>query len=155
MKLDAIDFKILKYLQKDAKTTVKEMAHLLSLTPTPVYERIKKLERHKVIKKYVALIDPMAVNRSVLVVVNISMSNHSKDTREQFIRSISKFPEIMEILNTAGTYDYITKGRFSGIHHYKDFLVNKLSNLKGIKDIDSHIVLEEIKSSSRIVTDQI
>jgi len=150
MKLDQVDTKILKYLQKDAKTTVKEMADWLSLTPTPVYERIKRLERHKIIKRYVAILDPHSVNRSVLVMVNIALNDHSKDIREKFVASLSKFAEIQEILNTAGTYDYIAKGRFSGIEHYKDFLVNKLSGLEGIKDIDSHIVLEELKSTTAI-----
>ena len=150
MNIDVVDAKILKYLQKDAKTTVKEMADWLSLTPTPVYERIKRLERQGVIKSYAAIIDPVSVNRPVLVVVNISMSDHTKEVREKFVSLIARFAEIQEILNTAGTYDYIAKGRFSGIDHYRDFLVNKLSGLEGIKDIDSHIVLQEIKNTTAI-----
>ncbi|MEN8696656.1 MAG: Lrp/AsnC family transcriptional regulator [Bacteroidia bacterium] len=150
MKIDATDAKILKYLQKDAKVTIKQMADWLHLTPTPVYERIKRLEKNGVIKNYVAIINPKSVDRAILVVVNISMNNHALDVRERFIMALSKFTEIQELLNTAGTHDYIAKGRFSGIEHYREFLVNKLSTIDGIKDIDSHIVLKEIKNTTAI-----
>ena len=57
MKLDFIDFSLLNYLQQDSKQTNKELSSRLNLSVTAVYERIKKLERNGVIKKYVALLE--------------------------------------------------------------------------------------------------
>ena len=56
-KLDEVDLKILRILQKDSKKTTKEVAEILNLTPSPVYERIRRLEKKGYIKKYVALLN--------------------------------------------------------------------------------------------------
>ena len=89
MKIDEIDKRILDFLQKDAKLTAKEMAAKLSLTPTPIYERIKKLERLGIIKSYVALLDEEKVNRSLTVFLNITIKEHHNDYRQKFIDDIS------------------------------------------------------------------
>ena len=57
-KLDDVDLQILKTLQKNAKLTTKELADAVHLTPTPVFERQKRLEKKGFIKKYVAILDP-------------------------------------------------------------------------------------------------
>jgi Lrp/AsnC family leucine-responsive transcriptional regulator/Lrp/AsnC family transcriptional regulator len=57
MKLDSIDKAILRNLQEDAHLTTKELSNRLNLSPTPVYERVRRLEKEGVIKGYVALVD--------------------------------------------------------------------------------------------------
>jgi DNA-binding Lrp family transcriptional regulator len=66
-KIDETDLNILRILQKDSKKTTKEIAEILNLTASPVYEIIKRLEKHKLIKKYVALIDKKKLNISITV----------------------------------------------------------------------------------------
>ena len=56
-KIDGTDLQILRILQKDAKKTTKEIAEMLHLTSSPIYERIKRLEKQKLILKYVAILD--------------------------------------------------------------------------------------------------
>ena len=63
-KIDETDLKILRILQKDSKKTTKEIAEILNLTSSPVYERIKRLEKQKLIKKYVALVDKKKVKHT-------------------------------------------------------------------------------------------
>ena len=65
--LDATDLQLLKTLQKNAKLTTKELADIVHLTPTPVFERQKRLERQGYIKKYVAILDPDKLNQGLLV----------------------------------------------------------------------------------------
>ena len=60
MKLDPTDLSLLQYLQEDSKQTNKQLSSRLNLSVTAVYERIKKLERNGVIKKYVALVEKKA-----------------------------------------------------------------------------------------------
>ena len=55
--LDETDLQILRTLQKNSKLTTKELADKVHLTPTPVFERQKRLERRGYIKKYVAVLD--------------------------------------------------------------------------------------------------
>ena len=67
--LDEIDLKILRILQKNAKLTTKELADTVSLTPTPVFERQKRLERQGYIKKYIAVSRELGIRYRVLVVM--------------------------------------------------------------------------------------
>ena len=64
--MDAIDKKLLVYLQNDSRQTTKQLSILLNLSPTAVYERIKKLEKAEVISKYVALLNPKKLNEILL-----------------------------------------------------------------------------------------
>ena len=72
-KLDAIDIKILKVLQQNAKLTTKELAEAVHLSASPTFERQKRLEREGYIKKYVAVVDPDMVGNGMLVLCNIRL----------------------------------------------------------------------------------
>ena len=79
--MDATDKKILEILQVNAMITAKEMAQKLSLTTTPIYERIKKLQKSGIIKQYVALLDANLVGKSILVFMNITIKDHHSDKK--------------------------------------------------------------------------
>ncbi|MBK6951203.1 MAG: Lrp/AsnC family transcriptional regulator [Crocinitomicaceae bacterium] len=148
--MDQIDLKILDLLQGDAKITAKDLSNRLSLSVTPIYERIRKLEKQGIIKNYVAIIDPEMVNKSLVVFLNLTIKEHNMEARSNLLRSLTSLDEISELYHTSGTYDFVAKVRFSSIKEYKDFLVNKVASIENIADIESHIVLEEIKHSTRI-----
>jgi DNA-binding Lrp family transcriptional regulator len=151
MKLDEIDIKILEKLQEDAMITAKELASELSLTTTPIYERIKKLQNSGIIKQYVALLDADIVGKSITVFVNITIKDHHSEKRDEFVKQMEKLEAVVEFYHTSGSYDFLAKVRFANIHEFRDFLVNELSSIHNISDIESQIVLEEIKYSTKIV----
>lgn len=148
--MDAIDIKILDMLQEDASKTVKDMAKELALTTTPVYERIKKMEKSGLIKQYVALLNTEMLNKNIIVFMNITIKEHYKEARDTFIENMQNLPEVTEFYYTSGSFDFLAKVRFSNIKEYRDFLVNKVTGIRGISDIDSQIVLEEIKYSTKV-----
>lgn len=149
--MDLIDLKILDFLQNNAKLTAKEIASKLNLTPTPIYERVKKMEKLGIIKKYVALLEPDLLSKSLVVFMNITVKAHDKQSRNEFIKSMSMLKDVTELYHTSGAYDFLVKVRFSNIKEYKEFLVNEVASIENIGDIDSQIVLEEIKSSTNII----
>ena len=126
------------------------MASELSLTTTPVYERIKKLEKMGVIKQYVALLDTEILDKNIIVFMNITIKEHHSEERNKFIKSMESLDEVTEFFHTSGSFDFLAKVRFSNIKEYRDFLVNKVTAIRNISDIDSQIVLEEIKYSTRV-----
>ena len=148
--MDNFDKKILDFLQKNAKLTAKEMASKLSLSQTPIYERVKKLEKTGIIKSYVAILDGEAINKSFMVFMNITIKEHNYESRKKFIDDISALKDLSELYHTSGTFDFLAKVRFANIKEYRDFLVNQIATVDNISDIDSQIVLEEIKSSTYI-----
>lgn len=148
--MDEFDIKILDFLQKNAKLTAKEISSKLSLSQTPIYERIKKLEKMGVIKDYVALLNGDVVNKGLIVFMNITIKEHNHASRVKFIEKISALKDVAELYHTSGSYDFLAKVRFANVKEYRDFLVNHISTISNISDIDSHIVLEEIKTSTYI-----
>jgi DNA-binding Lrp family transcriptional regulator len=151
MKLDEVDVKILEKLQENAMITAKELASELSLTTTPIYERIKKLQNSGIIKQYVALLDADIVGKSITVFINITIKDHHSEKRDEFVKQMEKLKSVVEFYHTSGSFDFLAKVRFANIHEFRDFLVSELSSIHNISDIESQIVLEEIKYSTKII----
>jgi DNA-binding Lrp family transcriptional regulator len=154
MKIDPIDIKILEKLQSNAMVTAKELASEMSLTTTPIYERIKKLQNSGIIKKYVALLDADLIGKSITVFINITIKDHHSTKRDEFVIQMKKLSAVMEFYHTSGSFDFLAKVRFSNIQEFRNFLVNELSSIYNISDIESQIVLEEIKYSTRIILEK-
>ena len=151
MKLDKVDLQILDFLQENASLTAKEMAAKLNITATPIYERIRKLERSGIIMKYVALLDPEELGYKLTVFMNICLNTQTLEVRKNFIHAMTSLDEVVEFFHTSGQYDYIAKVRFPGVKEYREFLVNKVSIIPNVSDIDSQIVLEEIKHETKVI----
>jgi Lrp/AsnC family leucine-responsive transcriptional regulator len=150
MKIDKVDLKILDFLQKDANLTAKELSAKLSLSSTPIYERIKKLENAGVIKKYVALLDPEKLNQHLMVFININIKEHNQVRRTAFLEKLLGLEDLLELYHISGSHDFMAKVRFENIKQYRDFLVNKVAPIQNISDIDSQIVLDEIKLTTEV-----
>ncbi len=148
--LDKVDVEILNYLQEDGKLTAKNLADKIGLTQTPVYERIRKLERLGVIKKYVAIVAPESVGKDLVIFMNLTLREHGVGKREKFLQDVSDLQEVVELYHTSGLYDFMAKVRVEDVHEYRNFLVEKVGKIDNVKDIVSHMVLEELKHSTKI-----
>ncbi|NBA87751.1 winged helix-turn-helix transcriptional regulator [Emticicia sp. CRIBPO] len=148
IKLDDTDKDILKYLQQDAKLTTKELAGRLNLSPTPVYERIRRLENEGAIMKYVAIVDREKVGKDLMVLCNIRLKEHEKEAGGNFVREIITMPEVLECLNISGDYDFQLKVVVSDMREYQSFIMNKLASLENIGSTQSIFVMGEIKNET-------
>lgn len=143
--LDQTDLQILRTLQKNAKLTTKELAAAASLTPTPVFDRQKRLERQGYIKKYVAVLDPEKLDRGLLVFCKVKLKQMNHEVAEEFARRINRIPEVTECYNISGNYDYLLKVRASGMKQYQEFILNKLGNIENLSSLESIFVMSEVK----------
>ena len=148
--LDETDLQILRTLQKNAKLTTKELADAVHLTATPVFERLKKLERQGFIKKYVAVLDADKLNLSLLVFCKVKLKQISHDIANAFTRKILRMPEVIECYNTSGNYDYLLKVRASDMKHYQEFILNKLGQIETLSSLESTFGMSEIKQEYAI-----
>lgn len=153
MQLDGKDKKLLFLLQNDSKKTTKELASALDLSVTAVFERIKKLEKQKVIEKYVALIDKQKIQKDFLVLCHVKLVQHRKDYITQFEKEIVQFSEVLECFHVSGDYDYILKICVKDIKDYREFMVTKLTNLQNIASTQSSFTIKEVKNTTMISTD--
>jgi Lrp/AsnC family leucine-responsive transcriptional regulator len=145
--LDEIDLQILKTLQKNAKLTTKELADAVHLTPTPVFERQKRLERKGYIKKYAAILDPEKLNQGLLVFCKVKLKQINHEIADSFTRRIMRIPEVIECYNTSGAYDYLLKVRTSDMKQYQEFVLTKLGDINSVGSIESTFVMSEVKQN--------
>ncbi|MCK4663955.1 MAG: Lrp/AsnC family transcriptional regulator [Bacteroidales bacterium] len=143
--IDNIDFQILNLLQKDARIAAKEIANKLNLTITPIYERIKKLEKLGYIKKYIALVDNKKIDKGLIIFISVSLSRHTKDIVENFIKEIKKLNEVMECYYISGNADFLLKVYCKDMQDYHNFITNKFSVIENITQFYSSFVMSEAK----------
>lgn len=149
--MDQTDRDILKYLQEDAKLTTKELAGRLNLSPTPVYERVRRLENDGIIKKYVALVDREKIGKDLMVLCNIRLKEHEKTAGATFVKKIIEFDEVVECLNISGDYDFQIKVVVDDMRSYQNFIMNKLAEMDNIGSTQSIFVMGEIKNNTAYI----
>ncbi len=143
--LDKTDLQLLRILQKNSKLTTKELADAVHLTPTPVFERQKRLERQGYIKKYVAVLDPDKLGQSLLVFCKVKLKQINHEIASDFERQIMYISEVTECYNISGAYDYLLKVRAKNMRQYQEFVLNKLGNIDSLASIESTFVMSEVK----------
>ena len=144
-RLDDTDLQILRTLQKNAKLTTKELADAVHLTPTPVFERQKRLEKRGYIKKYVAVLDAEKLGKGLLVFVKVKLKQINHEIADAFVRRIQRIPEVTECYNTSGSYDYLLKVRAESMQQYQEFILYKLGEIDQLSSIESTFVMSEVK----------
>ena len=145
--LDRIDILILRELQKDAKLTVKELAAKVNLSPSPVFERQKRLEKEGFIRKYVAVVDPIRTGNGIMVLCNVRLKHHSKEFSRQFTSVIAGIDEVVECFNTSGEYDYMLKIYARNMQDYQNFVLGTLGDLDCNGSLHSIFVIGEVKNT--------
>lgn len=149
-KLDKTDKAILELIQVNSRLTIKEIADKLHLSTTPIFDRLKKLEKHGVISSYVALVNGKKLGKQLTVFVNISISKHGKDALNGFVKAITKFPEVMECHHISGDADFLLKLILTDIDAYNTFILDKLSVIPNIGKVESRFSLSERKNTTAI-----
>lgn len=149
--LDDKDLVILRLLQQNAKTTVKEIAESIHLSTSPVHERIKRMEQAGVIKQYAALLDPSKVNKGLMVICYVSLKQHDKGQGLKFIQIIQEMNEVIECYNISGEFDFMLKVVAQNMDEYYHFHVNKLSQAENIGHVQSVFVMGVIKQTHVLV----
>lgn len=150
MSIDATDKNILRLLQQDAKMKIKEIAAILKMTSTPIFERIKRLEKTGYIERYTAIVNKEKVGFGLIVLCSVSLQTHHVDSIEEFERDVQKLPEVIECYHTTGEADYLLKVIVRNMQAYQYFVSKKLAALNNIGRVQSSFVINEIKNATHL-----
>lgn len=143
--LDKTDLQILRVLQNNSRLTTKELAAKVNLSPTPVFERVKRLEANGYIKKYVAVLDPEKLNRGFVVFCSVKLRRLNRDIAAEFTRIVREIPEVTECYNISGDYDYLLKIHAPDMKYYQEFIINVLGTIESMGSLMSTFVMDEVK----------
>ena len=150
IRLDSIDISIIRQLQNNAKITNKDLASQLELTTTPIYERVKRLEKLKVIETYVALVNPVKVGKGLMALCMVRLEKHTKEKLSAFEKHVANIPEVVECYHLAGQYDYHLKILVRDMNAFQHFIVNKLSTNENLANVQSSFVMSKITDTTAV-----
>ena len=148
--MDAIDRKILLALQEDSTLSLAAVAEHVCLSPTPCWNRIKRLENQGYITKRVALINAEKVGLGVSVFVHIKTRQHSSGWLKDFASTINAFPEVAECYRMSGEYDYLLRVVTSDIQSFDQFYKKLVNSMDGLSDVTSSFAMEQMKYTTAL-----
>lgn len=152
MPLDRIDRILLDQLQQDATLSLQALGTAASLSPTPCWRRIQRLEQAGYIERRVALLAPKALNVGVTVFVSIRAAQHTDKWMKQLCRIVEAIPEVVEFYRMSGDTDYLLRVVVPDVAGY-DAVYKRL--VKGIDfaSVSSSFAMEQIKYTTALPLD--
>ncbi|WP_432778930.1 Lrp/AsnC family transcriptional regulator [Burkholderia gladioli pv. alliicola] len=150
VEIDATDMKILQIVQENGRLSNAEIAEQVSLSPSPCWKRLKRLESSGMIRGYQAMLDRRMLGFGVVAFVNISLDNHTQKVCRAFEAGVMAMPEVIACHNTTGAHDYLLQILAEDFDTYSEFVLDRLRALPGVKEMLSTVSMRELKSSVKL-----
>jgi len=147
--INDIDTKILNILQGNSRTTNADIARQINMAPSAVLERIRRLEKKKIINKYTIQINPVEVKRGLLAFIQVKANGPVVDLK--VAKEISKIPEVQEVHIVAGEDSYLVKVRVENPEALTQLLRTKFAAIKAVRTTNTTIVLETVKETNELI----
>lgn len=148
--LDELDRAILDTLQTDSSISNVELARRVNLSPPAVHARVKRLEQLGFIREYVAILDRERVGFDMLCFIQVSLQVHQTGQVENFRSVVSQMPEVLECHHVTGPFDYLLKVAVCNRLDLQRFLMEQLTPIPSIANIQTSLVLTEIKNTTAL-----
>jgi Lrp/AsnC family transcriptional regulator, leucine-responsive regulatory protein len=150
--LDKQDKQILRNLQADGRATFEQIGEAVSLSPSAVLRRVKRLEDIGVIDRYVALVKPALVGLGLMAYINVRLEKHTESHKRNpmdvFRASVQTWPEVVECAALSGEMDYLLRVIVSDMTAYSRFVMDTLLKHPSVQDCKTSFVLDSVKSTT-------
>lgn len=140
-KIDDLDLKIIKELQKDGRASFRDIAEKMGVAEGTVYNRVNKLLESKVIKRFIPEIDYSKLGYDMTVLIGVITEGGKLPDIE---RRITESPNVNAVYDVTGEYDAIIVAQFKTREDLNDF-VKKLMAMEGVKRTNTMLVLNTMK----------
>ena len=152
--LDKLDRLILRTLQSDGRATYDQLAEKVSLSPSAVLRRVRRLEESGVIDRYVALVRPEAVGLGLTAYLNVRLEKHTethkRNPMDLFRASVVTWPEVVECAALTGEMDYLLRVVVADMAHYSRFIMDTLLKHPSVEDCKTSFVLDRVKATTAV-----
>lgn len=145
MPIDLADTRILAALQENGRLTNQELAETVGLSASPCWRRVRQMEEAGVIEGYRARVDRRKVGLGVLAFVRVKIDGHSEAEARKFEDDIQRLDEVVACYSLAGSADFLLQVAAADLDAYADFAMNVIRRLPRIKEMETAIVLKEVK----------
>lgn len=147
MKLDEIDKRILRELQRNGRITNNDLAEEVGLSPSPCLRRVRLLEEAGVIDRYVAVLNPAKISKGLTFFARIWLKAQDENTIKHFVSEVAKLPQIVECYLMLGDCDAMVRVVAADIEDYRRFHTELLSRIKGIQNVKTEVPGQTVKQT--------
>jgi len=148
-KLDELDKKILRALQRDATISMDALAKQINSSKTPVWSRIQKMRKAGVIESQVALVNPAAVGLDETFFVAVKTDQHEPEWLDLFASAVEDMPEILEAHRLAGDIDYLLKVQVENPADFDRFYKALIARVR-LHNVTSSLSMECLKKTTAL-----
>jgi Lrp/AsnC family leucine-responsive transcriptional regulator len=148
--IDAIDKKILDVLQENGRITNLHLSNLIGLSPAPTLERVRKLEKAKVLKSYHAEVDASKLGYDLNVTIQVTLARQIENAMQKFTSQIQQIDEVIECVQVTGDFDYLLRVIVKDVRGLDVLINEKISHIEVIGQLKTNVILSTIKSSKKI-----
>jgi len=150
--MDLIDKRILRIVQRDARQSIGQIATQFGLSQTPCWKRLQRLDASGVIKRRIALLDPVKLGLGLTVLVSIEVGDHAGKALARFAAEVAAMDEVMEFYRVAGDVDYFLRVVVPDAAAFDAFYMRLIETMP-LKKVTSRFALENIKSETAFPID--
>jgi Lrp/AsnC family transcriptional regulator len=148
IELDHTDRRILGWLQQQPGINAAELGEKIGLSQSACWRRMQRLRDEGVIKEQPVRIDREKVGLNTMVFAHVKLTSHGRSNLAEFSEAVSRYPEVLDCYVLLGNVDYLLRIVTKDIKSYEQFFFEKLSQLPGIQEVNSSIVLSDIKHTT-------
>ena len=145
--LDKTDLQILKILQENGRISIKDLAFKVHLSPTPVFDRVRRLEASGIIERYTTVLNAAKLGQGFIVFCSVKLRRMGKEIANDFVARVKDIPEVAECYNISGEFDYLLKIYAPDMQYYNEFCINVLGTIESLGSIQSSFVMNPVKTS--------
>ena len=142
--LDEIDRKIIRVLEKDARTSLRKISELVDVSLGTVSNRVKKMERNGVIMGYSVILNPDEIGWELNVVIGLRIQ---KGRLIEIQEKIAKDSRVHGVYDVTGDFDSMVIARAKNRNDLDDLSKNVLS-IDGVERSITHLVLNTVKEKT-------
>lgn len=145
MKFDKFDLKLLQALQVNGRQPTARLAEELGLSPSPTWERMRKLEEAGVLRGYHADVAIERITQFIHVIVSVTLATHRAQDFRRFEQAVTTIPEVVECWAVSGEVDYVLRFVVADIPAFQDVIERALRADVGIERYWTYVVTKSVK----------
>ncbi len=148
--LDRIDRAILRFLQRDASVSNVALAQKVHLSPAACLRRVERLKGMGLVRRVVALLDPVPLGLGMLVVIGVVLDRSTPESFANFEKAVQKVPGCLDCVVVTGEFDYFVTVRTKDNESFNRLHAAELLYLPGVRQIRTFVVLKQVMSTTEL-----
>lgn len=147
---DRVDRTILRLLQRDASVSNVALAAKVHLSPAACLRRVERLKAMGMVRRVVALLDPVPLGLGMLVVIGVVLDRSTPQSFADFEKAVQKVPGCLDCVVVTGEFDYFVTVRTQDNESFNRLHAAELLYLPGVRQIRTFVVLKQVLSTTEL-----